>query len=38
MNKEFYGTSDVADILNGKAKASNEALVSKLHAAIESQQ
>jgi lipid-binding SYLF domain-containing protein len=37
VNKEFYGSSDVADIFNGKAKASDEALVSKLHAAIGTQ-
>jgi hypothetical protein len=36
VNKEFYGTSDVAGIfINGKAKASNEKIVSKFHAAIE---
>jgi hypothetical protein len=39
VSKELYLTSDVASTLNGEAKASDkQALVSKLHAAIEAQQ
>jgi hypothetical protein len=34
VNEDVYGSSDVTAILNGEAKVSDEALITKLHGAI----